>query len=94
MIPNDHQVTNQVIRVHTPGCVGNEKSLYPESVHHSHGKGHFFHGITLVIVETSLHGNDFFAPKGPDKQFSPVSLYRGNGEVWNCHIWDGVFYLY
>lgn len=74
MVCNDHQVTDAELRVHSSGCVADEKCFDAQFVHHALWKGNLFHGIAFVIMEASFHGHDVFASQLAENQSSGMSL--------------------
>ena len=70
VVGDNHQVADFEFWVHATGCVGNEEGLDAQLVHHAHREGHLLHRVTLVEVESSLHGHDVLASQFTEDQFA------------------------
>lgn len=90
MVADNHKVANLEIRVHASGSVAYEESLNAKLVHNTHRERHFLHRISLVVVESSLHGKDILTAKLAKYELTGMSLNRGNREIRNVLIFERV----
>ena len=66
--------------------VGNKEGFDAQFVHDANGESHLLHVISLVVVETSLHGKHFFTAQTAEKETTGVTFYRGNGEMGDVSV--------
>ena len=81
MVGDDHQVANLKARVHATGSVGDEEGLDAQLIHHANGECDFLHRVSLVEVETALHGHDVHTAQLAKDEFAAVAFHRRDGEV-------------
>ena len=81
MVSDYHEVTNVERCIGTTSGIAYKECLDAQLVHYSDGECHFLHRVTLIIVETSLHGHHFFASKSTKDEFAVMTFHRGNGEI-------------
>ena len=94
VVSDNHQVTNLEVRVHAPSCIAYEEGLDAQLVHHTDREGHLLHGVPLVVVETSLHGQDVLATQFAHYEATAVSLYGADGHVGDVVVTDACLDLY
>ena len=81
VVGDNHQVADSEGRVHASGGIGDIECADAELIHDAHGEGDLLHGVALIIVEASLHGQDVDASELAEDEFAGVSLDGGHGEV-------------
>ena len=81
MIGDNHKVANLKIRIHTAGSIRYEQGLNAQLVHHTYGEGDILHRVSLVEVETALHGHDVHTAQLAKDEFTAVAFHRRDGEV-------------
>ena len=94
VVGDDHQVAYAEILVCSACGVTYEESPDAQLIHHAYGECHLLHGVTLVVMEASLHGQYLLAAQCADDEASVMSLHRRYGEVWDVlvgHLPYGVY---
>ena len=81
MVGYHHQITNLEGRIHTSGSIRHEERLDAQLIHHADGERHFFHIITFVVVEATLHRHDIHPAQLTEDESTSMSLHRRYGEV-------------
>ena len=94
MVGDNHQVANLEGRVHAACSVRYEECLNAQLVHDTNSESDLLHVIALIVVETSLHGQNVYATQFTEDECSGVSLYGGNGEVGNLTVGNLLFVSY
>ena len=76
VIRDDHHVSHAELLVHSSRGIAYKESAYTQFFHNPHGECDLLHVISLVIVETSLHGHHVFSAEITENEFPAVPLYR------------------
>ena len=76
VVGDDHQVAYAEILVGSARSVTYEESPDAQLIHHAYGECHLLHGVTLVVMEASLHGQYLLAAQCADDEASVMSLHR------------------
>ena len=74
VICDNHQVANIELRVHATCSIRNKEGLDAQFVHHTYREGNFLHRITLIEVETSLHGQNIHTAQLSEDELATMSL--------------------
>ena len=88
MVGDYHYVPYLEFLVHASGCIGDDERLYSEGPHYAYGEGDGLHVVSLIVVETALHGHDALAGKVAEDEVAAVALYGGYGEVGDGGVWN------
>ena|SRR5574344_1522663 len=94
MVVDNHKVTNLEIWVHATRSITYEESLDTQFIHNTLRECYFFHIVTLIEMETSLHSHDVFTTKFTEYQLSCVAFNSRNREIRNLTIWEFVTVSY
>ena len=86
MVGDDHQVANLEGGVHATSGIGHEERLDAQFVHHTDGECHLLHGVALVEVETTLHGEDVNATQFSEDELARMTFYGRYGKVGDVRI--------
>ena len=68
VIGDEHHVADAHFGSKAARSVGNKEGFDAQFVHDANGESHLLHVITLVVVETSLHGKHFFTAQTAEKE--------------------------
>ena len=88
MIPDNHKVSHTEAQVGAAGCVGNKQVLDTNHLHHADRKRDKCHVISLIVVDTALHGNNGFAAEGANNEAALVADCGGHREARNVPVGD------
>jgi hypothetical protein len=86
MIAQDHQITDLLVVSKSSRSIGNKQFFDAKIFHHSHREGDLLHGISFVIMESSLHTYDGFFSQRTKDQFPGMTFNCRNREIWNIMI--------
>ena len=86
VVGDDHQVANFKAWVHATGSIRDEERLDAQLIHHTNRKGHLLHGVALVVVEATLHGQDVHTTQLTEDEFSAMAFHRRDGEVGDVRV--------
>ena len=73
VIPDYHEVSHAEAQVGAAGCVGNKQVLDANHLHHADRERDLGHVISLIVVDTALHGNNGFAAEGAHNEAALVA---------------------
>jgi hypothetical protein len=85
VVGDNHQVAYLIVGVGGAASIRYEECLDAQLVHHADGECYLLHGISLVIVETSLHGHDILAAELTEDELARMSFdsrYREVGDIF------------
>ncbi len=94
MVGDDHQVADLELRVHAACRIRYIECRNAQLVHHAHREGDLLHGVALIEVEASLHGENLHAAQLAEDEFAAMPLNRRDGEVGDLRIRDLVLIGY
>lgn len=94
VVCDDHQVADAETGISATGSVADEKSLDAQLVHDADGKGHLFHGVTFIVMESPFHSYDILASEFSEYEFAFVALNGGNREIRYFLVGYDYFLLY
>ena len=96
MVADEHDVADAEVGVHAAGGVADTEHADAQFVHHALRIGHLLHGVALVVVEATLHGQHLLVSQASEEQTPLMALHGRDGEVGNGSIGNGVnnFYLF
>ncbi len=86
VVGDDHEVANLECGVHAACSVGDEERLDAQFVHDTNGERHLLHVVSLVVVESALHGHDVDAPEFAEDELAAMSFDGRYGEVGDFAI--------
>ncbi len=81
LVSDNHDVAHTELLVHAAGGVADKEGIDAERLHYAHGESHLLHVVTLIVVESALHGHDVLAAKVTEDEFAGMSCHRRYGEV-------------
>src|SRR5882724_11693612 len=92
MIAKDHQCALIEFDVDPTGGVRQNQRSDPQQLEGSDGKGHLLQRVTFIIVNATLHCDDWYVLKCADYQLSGMALCRGADKTRNLFVrnFDGV----
>jgi hypothetical protein len=94
MVGDNHEVANLEGGIHATCRIGDEERLDAQLVHDANGEGDLLHVITLVVVETALHGHDVYTAKLAEDEGTSVTFNGRDGDVRNLSVGDFEFVSY
>ena len=86
MVLNEHQIGRTESGVDAAGSIGDDQGSNPQQLHHTHRQGHLLEVIALIIVEASLHAENFPSFQLSHHKLSLVSGDSGYREVRDVPI--------
>jgi hypothetical protein len=60
--------------------------LYAQFVHDTFREGDLLHGISFVVVETTVHSHNILSAEFAENQFAGMALHRTDGEVRDVRV--------
>ena len=90
MVVYHHQVPHPEGGIRPSARIGDEKACDAEELHHPDREDHLLRRISLIIVETPLHGDDTPPAELSEDEPSLVALHGRHRKVRYVGIFDGV----
>lgn len=82
----NHKVANGKCRIHSAGGIAYKQRLDTQFIHHTFGKRHLFHRVSLVKMKTTLHRHDVLSTQLAEDQLSRMAFNSRHREVGNILI--------
>ena len=89
MIFDHHQGSGIKVLVYTAAGVSEYHFLYTETLHDPYRKCDLFLTVTLIIMNTSLHGDDTAAFAHADDKLSGMTCYSRNRKARKITVGNG-----
>ena len=86
VVGNYHEVTDDEPGVHASGGVRYKKCLDAKLAHHAYGECHLLHRVTLIEMETSLHGHYLLVAQLAENEFAGVAFHGREREIWDVLV--------
>ena len=92
LVGDHHKITGFVIIIHTAGSIGQKQDPGPHHLHETGGKNYILHGISFIVVDTSLHDYDRDISYVSKDKSALMSADCGHRKTLNIMIIQNSFY--
>ena len=86
MISDNHQITDFEFRIGASTGIGHKQCFDTQFTHHAYRESHFFHRVTFVVMEASLHCHNLFITQFTENKLTAVPFYGRHRKVGDIFV--------